>query len=75
MLRNTMTPTDKLSLWGAALAAARDAERAAAQQVGDSYDPLRRKARALREHADRLHREVYRELGPVRASDRPGKCS
>lgn len=70
-----MNSTDKLSLWGAALTAARDAERAAAQESGAPYDQLRRKARALREHADRLHREVYLELGPVRGADRGGPRS
>lgn len=59
-------PTHKLSLWGVAHAAARDAERAAAQHTGDLCDELRRQARILRERADRLHREVYLELGPRR---------
>lgn len=61
-----MKPTDKLSLWGVAHAAARDAERAAAQQAGQQGDELRHRARLLRERADRLHREVYLELGPRR---------
>ena len=59
-------PTHKLSLWGLAHAAARDAERAAAQQTGQPGDELSHQARVLRERADRLHREVYMELGPRR---------
>ncbi len=62
-----MKLTDKLSLWGATHAAARDAERQAAQQQdGADSEELRRQARQLRERADRLHREVYSQLG-----DRP----
>jgi len=61
-----MKLTEKLSLWGATHAAARDAERAAAQSGGED---LRRRASALREHADRLHREVYMELGPSRKAE------
>lgn len=59
-------PTQKLSLWGAAHAAARDAERAAAREGGQACDELRQRARVLRERADRLHREAYLELGPRR---------
>lgn len=59
-----LNPTHKLSLWGEAHAAARDAERAAARQSGQPADELRHRARLLRERADRLHREVYMELGP-----------
>lgn len=61
-----INPTHKLSLWGAAHAAARDAERAAAQEAGQARDELRHRARVLRERADRLHREAYLELGPRR---------
>jgi len=61
-----MQSTEKLSQWGVAHAAARDAERAAAQQTGEPADRLRREARLLRERADRLHREVYIELDPRR---------
>jgi hypothetical protein len=64
--------TEKLSLWGVAHAAARNAERAAAQQAGEPSDNLHREARILRERADRLHREVYMELGPRRA-DQAGR--
>jgi hypothetical protein len=66
--------TEKLSLWGVAHAAARNAERAAAQQAGEPSDNLHREARILRERADRLHREVYMELGPRRA-DQPSANS
>lgn len=51
---------EKLSSWGAAHAAARDAERAAARQGGTSAEHLKREARSLREHADRLHSEILR---------------
>jgi hypothetical protein len=69
-----MKSTEKLSLWGLAHAAARDAERAAAQQTSDPSGRLGREARLLRERADRLHREVYLELGPRRSpgpADKP----
>jgi hypothetical protein len=59
-------PTHKLSLWGMAHAAAREAERAATRDAGQSGDELRQRARILRERADRLHREAYLELGPRR---------
>jgi acyl-CoA reductase-like NAD-dependent aldehyde dehydrogenase len=63
-----MTVTDKLCLWGVTHAAARDAERAASQQSAQGREEIGRKAKLLREHADRLHREVYMELGPARSS-------
>lgn len=56
-------PTHKLSQWGVAHAAARDAERAATQEAGTVCGELRHRARVLRERADRLHREAYLELG------------
>lgn len=68
-------PTHKLSLWGAAHAAARDAERAAAQEGGQARDELRHRARVLRERADRLHREVYLELGPRHEPGAPRDAS
>ena len=58
-----MDVTEQLRAWGAAHAQARAAERSA-QQAGrtdDSRD-LQRKAKALRERADRLHRDIYRNL-------------
>lgn len=61
-----MKVSDKLSLWGGLHAAARDAERKAAQQAGGSCEDLRLEARRLREQADRLHREVYSALGSGR---------
>lgn len=68
-------PTHKLSLWGEAHAAARDAERAAAQHTGQLCDQLRQQARMLRDRADRLHREVYMELGPRREAGGTGTTS
>lgn len=63
--------TDQLRAWGVAHAQARRAEEAALQnEHGDAAAALRRQARALREHADRLHREVYRNLD-ARSADRP----
>lgn len=60
--------TEKLILWGAVHAAARDAERALAQQ-GEGRDELARQAKVLRDKADRLHREAYAELGSARRTD------
>ncbi len=65
----------KLSLWGTVHAAAREAERAAAQNGGERSERLRAEAQALRARADRLHREVYMELGPGRKNDRAGRNS
>jgi hypothetical protein len=67
--------TEKLSLWGAALAAAREAERAAARHTGEPADGLHREARRLRERADHLHREVYVELGQRRQGDHAGRSN
>lgn len=61
-----MDTTEKLSLWGAIHAEARQAARAAEREMGPSAAERQREARALRERADRLHREIYGELG-----DRP----
>ncbi len=62
-----MNVTEKLCLWGVTHAAARHAELAA-QKNDKNCDEVRRQAKLLRERADRLHREVYLELGPDRAS-------
>jgi hypothetical protein len=58
-----MDQVEKLRLWGAAHGAARDAERQAAREGGQAGQELLLKSRALRERADRLHWEVYAELG------------
>jgi hypothetical protein len=58
-----MNVMQKLSLWGETHAAARHAEHAAAQEHGEPCEQLRREAMLLRERANRLHREVYMELG------------
>ena len=55
--------TEKLRLWGAAHAQARAAERAAAELREEAGDDARRQALSLRERADRLHRDIYGELG------------
>ena len=58
--------TERLGLWGSAYAAARAAERAAAQQSSSTDRDLRREAQLLRARADRLHREIYTEIGQQR---------
>ena len=63
-----MDVTEKLSLWGATHAAARVAAREAAQAAGLHSETRQREAQALRERADRLHREIYTELGAARAN-------
>jgi hypothetical protein len=60
---NPMQLTEKLRVWGSAHAAARAAERAAAQQATSTDHDLRREAQLLRERANRLHREIYSEIG------------
>jgi hypothetical protein len=72
--KTAMNMTEKLALWGVTHAAARDAERAAAQQSGVACEAQRHQARLLRERADSLHREIC--LDDVkrpgqRISDRP----
>ena len=60
-----MELNEKLTLWGTMHAAAREAARAAT--VNDPQaDAKRLRAQALREKADQLHREIYRELGAGR---------
>ena len=58
-----MDVTEQLRAWGAAHAQARAAERTAQQpeRAHESRD-LQRDAKALRERADRLHRDIYRSL-------------
>jgi hypothetical protein len=58
-----MELTEKLLLWGTTHAAARDAARAAQTESGPHAQARQREAQALRERADRLHREIYGELG------------
>jgi hypothetical protein len=58
-----MDLTEKLRHWGNAYAAARNAERAAAKQGSPTHADLQRQAQQLREHANRLHGEIYRQLG------------
>ena len=62
----TMDLTEKLSLWGATHAAAQEAARAAQSEDGCAAQARQREAQALRERADRLHREIYGELGSRR---------
>ncbi|TFY99213.1 hypothetical protein EZ313_21830 [Ramlibacter henchirensis] len=61
-----MDHVEQLQRWGAAHGAAREAERAAAQENGPTRQQLQQDARLLRERADRLHAEVYRQLGRSR---------
>jgi hypothetical protein len=58
--------THKLRLWGSTYAAARAAERAAAQQSSSTRADLQREAQRLRENANRLHGEIYSEIGQDR---------
>lgn len=60
-----MDLTEKLRAWGAAHAQARSAEQRASQGTED----LRQQARSLRQIADRLHREIYEQMG--RKGSRP----
>jgi hypothetical protein len=64
-----MNLLEKLSNWGAARAAARDAERIAERHGGETAEHLRKEARTLRERADRLHSEILRH-DAARPSDR-----
>lgn len=57
-----MDITEQLKAWGAAHAQARAAERAAARSHTNQNADAQREARSLREHADRLHRDIYRSL-------------
>lgn len=57
-----MDITEKLGLWGATHARARSLERAA-QEAGTDPGDLQQQARQARQHADRLHREIYEEMG------------
>lgn len=58
-----MDLTEKLRAWGTAHAQARNAEWAAASQPGKG---LARQAQMLRQQADTLHREIYRQIGEKR---------
>ena len=64
-----MDVLEKLRQWGLAHGAAREAERHATEQSASA--DVRQAARLLRERADRLHAEVYRELGGGRRQERP----
>jgi hypothetical protein len=55
-----MNLLEKLSNWGAAHAAARDAERTAQRHDGINAEHLHKQARTLRERADRLHSDILR---------------
>jgi hypothetical protein len=68
-----MDLTEKLLLWGRTHAAARNAARTAEQLRGPRSEAQQREAKALRESADRLHHEIYRELGvpPISAGRNP----
>lgn len=59
-----MDVIEKLRQWGIAHGEARAAEREAAR---DGAEASRLQARQLRDRADRLHGEIYRELDGGRA--------
>lgn len=58
-----MDQVQQLQRWGAAHGAARDAERQAALEGGDARRKLQQQARELRDHADRMHAEIYGQIG------------
>ena len=67
-----MDVTEQLRAWGAVHAQARNAECAAQQATTTAPSPeLQREAKALRERANALHREIYRSLDR-KAGDRSG---
>jgi len=65
-----MNLTEQLRLWGTTHAAARAAEHAAAR--GEGAPALESEARRLREHANRLHGQIYSSIGN-RSSQREAK--
>jgi len=67
-----MNQVEQLQRWGAVHGAAREAERQAAQE-GAAGQPLRERAKNLREQADRLHAEIYGQIG--RRAGREGPAS
>jgi hypothetical protein len=60
-----MDITEKLGLWGTTHAQARNLE-SAARQAGGRDERLEEQAQQLRQQADRLHREIYDEIGRPR---------
>jgi len=66
-----MDHLEQLRRWGAAHGAARDAERQAAQAGAPVRIQLQQQARLLRERADRLHAEIYGQLGRRQERERP----
>jgi hypothetical protein len=68
-----MNQVEQLQRWGAVHGAAREAERQAAQQGPSAGHPLRERAKKLREQADRLHAEIYGQIG--RRAEREGPAS
>ena len=66
-----MNQVEQLQRWGAAHGAAREAELQAAQQ-GEAGQPHRDRARRLREQADRLHAEIYGQIGRRAEREGPG---
>lgn len=71
-----MNQVEQLQRWGAVHGAAREAEQQAALQ-GEAGQPLRERAKRLREQADRLHAEIYGQIGRGTGREGPGsskKC-
>lgn len=56
-----MELTERLRQWGSAHSAARAAERTAGRHASSDSE-AHREAKALREQADRMHREIYMEI-------------
>ena len=58
-----MDLTEKLRVWGAVHAQARCAREALAQAGAGSLQEAKNQAQLLQQHADRLHRQIYSQIG------------
>lgn len=58
-----MDLTEKLRVWGAVHAQARNAREAVARTGAPSQQEAQRRAQLLQQQADRLHREIYAQIG------------
>ena len=69
-----MDQVEQLQRWGAVHGAAREAEQQAARQ-GEAGHTLRDRAKKLREQADRLHAEIYGQIGRGAGREGPGRSN
>lgn len=58
-----MDLTEKLRVWGAVHAQARSARETLARTGSSSHRAAQRRAQLLQQRADRLHREIYAQIG------------